>query len=214
MIPGAERSTQSDTKSPMHDSACGRSAPTNRSSICCPRDLKTAVAAAELSLGHLWAFHECLDSNMNSPLREYPALRPPPGVMSNFVNPPSYEQTLTVMEGVLVPLMLLAVLVRLYVRAKITRTWGWDDCECISTGRRANRWLNGSRYVYRCRCMSSLESFRLDSWIFSSTLHSAHLWHTLSCIHKVRPFRLHLGNFPDRKQCSGLDSDGIFGIFE
>ena len=65
------------------------------------------------------------------PIEDYPALAPPPGVQPNFVNPPSYEHTLIILEGIFVPLMLFVVFIRLFVRAKVTKTWGWDDCKLI-----------------------------------------------------------------------------------
>lgn len=35
--------------------------------------------------------------------------------------------------GVFVSLSLLAVVVRIYVRFRFTKSWGWDDCEsCVS----------------------------------------------------------------------------------
>ena len=63
------------------------------------------------------------------PIQELPALKPPPGERPNFINPPSYEHTLVILEGIFVPLMLLVVSMRLYVRAKIMKKWGLDDCE-------------------------------------------------------------------------------------
>lgn len=57
-----------------------------------------------------------------------PALQPPPGVIPNFADPPSYHASISALEGVFVALMLIAVGVRICVRVKITRVWAWDDC--------------------------------------------------------------------------------------
>lgn len=62
-------------------------------------------------------------------MESFPALSPPPGVTSNFIDPPSRKLNLIVLESVFVPLMLQAVLVRIYVRGRITKRWEWDDCK-------------------------------------------------------------------------------------
>lgn len=64
-----------------------------------------------------------------SSIKDFPALRPPPGVKSNFVDPPSLVPSAIVVESIFLPLMILAVLTRIFVRAKITKGWGWDDCK-------------------------------------------------------------------------------------
>jgi hypothetical protein len=62
-------------------------------------------------------------------LQNFPALPPPPGVQPNFVNSPSHEPTITVLDAVSFSLVLVAVGVRIFVRARITKIWGWDDCK-------------------------------------------------------------------------------------
>lgn len=66
-------------------------------------------------------------------LKNVPALKPPPGVQPNFVDPPSFEHTLVTLEAIFCTLMLLAVLVRSYIRTKI-KAWGWDDCKTLPYG--------------------------------------------------------------------------------
>ena len=61
-------------------------------------------------------------------LQNEPALQPPPGVIPNFVDPPGYDASIRALEGVFMALMLIALGVRICVRVKITRVWGWDDC--------------------------------------------------------------------------------------
>jgi len=65
----------------------------------------------------------------SNPLDHFPAGVPPPGVVSNFIDPPSKGHALVVLDGVFVSLMLVAVLIRVYVRTRLAKTWGWDDCE-------------------------------------------------------------------------------------
>ncbi|KAL2291411.1 hypothetical protein FJTKL_12815 [Diaporthe vaccinii] len=65
-----------------------------------------------------------------NPLVHYPAATPPAGVTSNFVDPPLKGREIAILDGVFTGLMLLAVLVRIFVRARITKQWGWDDLTC------------------------------------------------------------------------------------
>lgn len=58
-----------------------------------------------------------------------PAGEPPLGIRPNFIDPPSQAPAIIALEAVFLPLMLLAVLVRIFVRARITHGWGWDACE-------------------------------------------------------------------------------------
>jgi hypothetical protein len=62
-------------------------------------------------------------------LKNAPASPPPPGVRSNFLNPPSWETRIIALEGAFLSLMLLAVGVRIFVRTRINKVWGWDDCK-------------------------------------------------------------------------------------
>ena len=68
-------------------------------------------------------------TNSLQQLENAPALRPPPGVQPNYVNPPSYESKILALECVFLPLMLIAVGVRIFVRSRMTKIWGWDDCK-------------------------------------------------------------------------------------
>jgi hypothetical protein len=70
-----------------------------------------------------------MSSNTDVPLDRRPSGRPPPGVTPNFINPPSYADEIVILEGIFVSLMVLAVLVRIYVRVKLAKAWGWDDCK-------------------------------------------------------------------------------------
>ncbi|KAM0803752.1 hypothetical protein BDR22DRAFT_696860 [Usnea florida] len=65
-------------------------------------------------------------------IQNEPALQPPLGVLPNFVNPPSFQASVDDLEGVFVSFMLVAVAIRIYVRIKITKLWGWDDYTCIA----------------------------------------------------------------------------------
>ncbi|KAI9367180.1 NAD(P)-binding protein [Aspergillus egyptiacus] len=61
----------------------------------------------------------------------WPAGTPPPGVVPNFNDPPSRKTTIIVLEAVFLPLMLLAVSARVFVRTRIIKLWGAEDTTCI-----------------------------------------------------------------------------------
>ncbi|KAL2816546.1 hypothetical protein BJX63DRAFT_430239 [Aspergillus granulosus] len=65
-------------------------------------------------------------------LEGIPALSPPPGEVSNLNSgrAPSQIAILTV-AGLFLPLMLMAVITRVYVRTRIIKIWGIEDTTCI-----------------------------------------------------------------------------------
>lgn len=65
----------------------------------------------------------------NNPLDHIPAGTPPPGVIPNLTDPPSKGDAIVILDGVFVSLMLVSVLIRVYVRLRLVKTWGWDDCK-------------------------------------------------------------------------------------
>ncbi|KAL4922385.1 hypothetical protein BDW62DRAFT_197063 [Aspergillus aurantiobrunneus] len=60
-----------------------------------------------------------------------PAAPPPPGVESNFIDPPSRQLAIIIMSTIFVFLMLLSVAARVYSRTQIIKLWRWDDTTCI-----------------------------------------------------------------------------------
>lgn len=62
-----------------------------------------------------------------------PVSNPPPGSISNFDHPQTLAIDIFVGVGVCLGLAFAFVLLRLYVRLAVTRTWGWDDCELLHT---------------------------------------------------------------------------------
>ncbi|KAK4212523.1 hypothetical protein QBC37DRAFT_374930 [Rhypophila decipiens] len=64
-------------------------------------------------------------------LDHIPAVQPPPGEVSDLINPPSQAHIVSVLDGVSVTFMLIAVLIRIFVRLKYIKTWAWDDTTCI-----------------------------------------------------------------------------------
>ena len=62
-------------------------------------------------------------------LETEPVMPPPPGVESNFDDPESYAPVVIAVSSVFTSLMIIAVLVRILVRSRIHKQWGWDDCK-------------------------------------------------------------------------------------
>jgi len=62
-------------------------------------------------------------------IQNIPVLNPPPGTTSNFVNPKTVAPGLIAINAVFVPLMLISVAIRVYVKGFIVRAIGWDDCK-------------------------------------------------------------------------------------
>lgn len=57
------------------------------------------------------------------------AATPPNGTTSNFVNPPSIGNQQTATNIVVLIIMVVVVLLRLYTRAFIVKSVGYDDCK-------------------------------------------------------------------------------------
>ncbi|KAI1115362.1 hypothetical protein F5Y14DRAFT_134728 [Nemania sp. NC0429] len=60
-----------------------------------------------------------------------PAAAPPPGVVPNFTDPSLLPNSSFAVAGVFVALTLVAALIRLFVCARLTKNWGWDDYTCF-----------------------------------------------------------------------------------
>jgi hypothetical protein len=60
---------------------------------------------------------------------DFPALPPPAGVQSNFIDPPSQATALICLNAIFLALMLIVVTVRMYVKGRVLHNLGWDDCE-------------------------------------------------------------------------------------
>lgn len=59
-------------------------------------------------------------------------MQPPPGVASNFINPSSVANAIIIVQAVFLTLMLGFVTLRIYTKAFLIRSLGWDDCEYLS----------------------------------------------------------------------------------
>lgn len=69
---------------------------------------------------------------------QMPAAPPPPGVIPNFIDPPSQANTHRIFTYITLPPMILSVALRIYARVFRTREMGLDDCEIseLSFGQR------------------------------------------------------------------------------
>ena len=59
------------------------------------------------------------------------AIPPPPGITPNLVNPSDHTKESIILHTVCLTLVTIAVGIRLYTRALITRKIGADDCKKI-----------------------------------------------------------------------------------
>lgn len=66
-------------------------------------------------------------------LSKIPAAPPPPGVIPNFVDPPSLANMPRIFTYVTLPPMILFLAMRMYVRIFVTHKIGLDDCEFPET---------------------------------------------------------------------------------
>lgn len=58
-----------------------------------------------------------------------PALLPPPGMHSNFLNPESHANQTIVACSIVTAIMILFLVARMYTKIYLTHSVGWDDCE-------------------------------------------------------------------------------------
>lgn len=62
-------------------------------------------------------------------LSNIPALSPPAGIMSNFIDPANRANITIIPCAGIVAVMILFVFLRMYTKIYITGSTGWDDCE-------------------------------------------------------------------------------------
>ncbi|KAL0259285.1 hypothetical protein SLS55_005021 [Diplodia seriata] len=65
-------------------------------------------------------------------LSNYPAMQPPAGQHSNFVDPPSVENKLLIINCVFTSLMAVMIVIRLVIKGPITKVLWWDDYTCFA----------------------------------------------------------------------------------
>ena len=61
-----------------------------------------------------------------------PALAPPPGITSNFVNPPSLAVTTDIVGAICLGIASFALTARFITKIYVLGVLKWDDCECLS----------------------------------------------------------------------------------
>lgn len=71
-------------------------------------------------------------SASTNPLDFVPSAKLPAGVTSNFVDPPTKAVELLTIDVVFTSLMILALLLRVLVRLRWTKGWGWHDGKITS----------------------------------------------------------------------------------
>lgn len=66
-------------------------------------------------------------------LSKIPAAPPPPGIIPNFIDPPSLANMPRIFTYITLPPMILFLAMRMYVRIFVTHKIGLDDCEFLDT---------------------------------------------------------------------------------
>ena len=136
---------------------CTRRFPIWKASHPIPRRCYSFKTAKDLLLSNIYLIESSASSDLLSRLgmdgtssdffRNIPAMPPPPGVESNFDNPPSLALHLIVVNAVFLPLMVIAVGIRLYVRVFIAKAPGWDDCKLVANGEKLTLTLTKSHVL-------------------------------------------------------------------
>ena len=67
------------------------------------------------------------------------------GMESNFVDPQTVASSLIAVNSIFLPLMLIAVTIRIYIKSCIVHAMGWDDWKYASLHR---VYLLSKRYYY------------------------------------------------------------------
>jgi hypothetical protein len=84
-------------------------------------------------------------------LANTPLFPPPPGVVSNFVNPENRGGILIAVSAVCLALLLIFVPLRLYTRIRITQSFGLDDGEhALFSPRTLCFWLINDSFMQFC----------------------------------------------------------------
>ena len=71
-------------------------------------------------------------AEIQAAILEGPAMDPPAGLVSNFVNPENLYTSIAGAQIACYTIATVAVALRVYTKAFITREFGWDDCELRS----------------------------------------------------------------------------------
>jgi hypothetical protein len=92
------------------------------------------------------------DGIPDSALAQVPAMQPPVGTTSNFIDPPSRNAAIIALNSVFLALMVPMVSIRLYVKAHVLHKIWWDDCKLRSPPSTLHSPLTGFRLTLRfCR---------------------------------------------------------------
>ena len=89
-------------------------------------------------------------------LLEGPGLKPPPGILPNFVDPPSQFERNIAVNSLCLIIATICVFIRAYTRICIMRSYGWEDCK--KHGSSSLIWLTFDRYLLHCVCEHEIEA--------------------------------------------------------
>lgn len=88
-----------------------------------------------------------------------PAGRPPPGVLPNYVNPPSKGPIFYYVGSILLFIMIVIFSTRMYVKFRIVKKRTWDDCESTSQANGNGADSSVCSNLFHCRSESKESRF-------------------------------------------------------
>ena len=74
-----------------------------------------------------------LSDEQRALMAQMPVATPPPGIQSNFINPPSRTAMQTWVTTTFLVIAMVFYINRVYVKTMLMKTWTWDDGMFIST---------------------------------------------------------------------------------
>jgi hypothetical protein len=74
-----------------------------------------------------------LSDEQRALMAQMPIASPPPGIQSNFVNPPSRTAMQTWVTTTFLVIAMVFYVNRVYVKTTLMKTWSWDDGMFTST---------------------------------------------------------------------------------
>lgn len=91
------------------------------------------------------------------PRQNAPPTAAPPGVVIDYANPVSIGDRVVVSNVILGALALLFVLLRVLIKWRVSRAWGWEDCKVQRLQRRFASTKDPNSFY--CHSIGKLKAF-------------------------------------------------------
>lgn len=70
---------------------------------------------------------------------ELPGMNPPPGVVSNLINPPTMQNLNLICQVACLSVSTACVLIRMYTKIFVDGSHGWEDCKLDTLSGKCSR---------------------------------------------------------------------------